>query len=159
MSERLQVHIRWMIRRDMPFVLEMERRGFQYPWSDEDFVRCLRQRNCIGMVAEDCNNVVAYMIYELEKRRIHLQNICVHPDYRRLGIGRQMMDKLMGKLCDNRRNRLYCVVRETNLPAQLFFRDYGLRALMVMRGHFSETSEDAYLFQIRHRAKVREVAK
>ena len=48
----VNVHIRWMIRRDMPEVLQIERTSFEYPWSEEDFIRCLRQRNCIGMVAE-----------------------------------------------------------------------------------------------------------
>ena len=46
------VHIRWMIRRDMAGVLEIEKLGFEFSWSEEDFVRCLRQRNCIGMVCE-----------------------------------------------------------------------------------------------------------
>ena len=53
-SGRLQVpvHIRWMIRRDMAEVLEIERAAFEFPWFEEEFIRCLRQRNCIGMVAE-----------------------------------------------------------------------------------------------------------
>jgi len=49
-KQRLGVHIRWMIRRDMPEVLDIESGSFEFPWSEEDFIRCLRQRNCIGMV-------------------------------------------------------------------------------------------------------------
>ena len=49
---QLRVHIRWMIRRDMAEVLEIERGAFEFPWFEEEFIRCLRQRNCIGMVAE-----------------------------------------------------------------------------------------------------------
>ena len=52
------VHIRWMIRRDMSEVLEIEKSSFEFPWSEEDFIRCLRQRNCIGMVAEFDDRVV-----------------------------------------------------------------------------------------------------
>ena len=48
--EESEVHIRWMIRRDMPGVLEIEKLSFEYPWTEEDFIRCLRRRNCIGMV-------------------------------------------------------------------------------------------------------------
>ena len=32
--------------------------SFEFPWSEEDFIRCLRQRNCIGMVAEHDEQVV-----------------------------------------------------------------------------------------------------
>ena len=55
------VHVRWMIRRDMPEVLGIEQQAFEFPWSDEDFTRCLRQRNCIGMVAEITDSVVAFI--------------------------------------------------------------------------------------------------
>ncbi|MDA8746115.1 ribosomal-protein-alanine N-acetyltransferase RimI, partial [Rubripirellula amarantea] len=58
------VHIRWMIRRDMPAVLAIENKSFEFSWTEEDFIRCLRQRNCIGMVAEENDQVVGFMIYE-----------------------------------------------------------------------------------------------
>ena len=95
------VHIRWMIRRDMAGVLEIEKLGFEFSWSEEDFVRCLRQRNCIGMVCEYEERVVGFMIYELHKNRIHVLNFAVHPDFSRRAVGRQMMDKLIGKLSPN----------------------------------------------------------
>ena len=60
-SSLLPVHIRWMIRRDMPSVLAIEQECFEFPWYEDDFVRCLRQRNCIGMVAELDDKVVGYM--------------------------------------------------------------------------------------------------
>ncbi len=44
-KQELQVQIRWMIRRDMDEVLNIEYEGFEFPWSEDDFVRCLRQRN------------------------------------------------------------------------------------------------------------------
>ena len=40
-TRRTRVHIRWMIRRDMPEVLEIERKSFEFPWFEEDFIRCL----------------------------------------------------------------------------------------------------------------------
>ena len=58
----LGIHVRWMIRRDMHEVIAIEREAFEFPWSEEDFTRCLRQRNCIGMVAELADSVVAFMI-------------------------------------------------------------------------------------------------
>src|ERR671912_367951 len=79
----MPVHIRWMIRRDMPEVLAIEEQSFEFPWSEEDFIRCLRQRNCIGMVAEHNERVVGFMIYELHKTRLHVLNFAVNASYRR----------------------------------------------------------------------------
>jgi len=149
-KQEVRVHIRWMIRRDMLEVLEIEAESFEFPWLEEDFIRQLRQRNCIGMVAEHEDRVVGFMIYELNKTRLHVLNFAVAPDYRRAGVGSQMIAKLVGKLSAQRRTRVVLEVRETNLTAQLFFRACGFRAVSVLRGYYEDTPEDAYLMQYRY---------
>lgn len=146
-EREVRVHIRWMIRRDMPEVLEIERQSFEYAWTEEDFLRCLRQRNCIGMVAEQGDKIVGFMIYELHKLKLHILNFAVHPAYRRRRVGTQMVAKLISKLSSHRRTRITLEVRETNLPAQLFFRQQNFRALRVLRGYYDDSGEDAYLME------------
>ena len=148
------VHIRWMIRRDMAEVLNIESHSFEFPWSEEDFVRCLRQRNCIGMVAEHHERVIGFMIYELHRNRLHILNFCVHPDLRRRRVGDQMIGKLVSKLSPQRRNKIMLEVRETNLDAQLFFRNLGFRAVSLLREFYEDTPEDAYLMQYRYVAQA-----
>jgi len=150
--QQVRVHIRWMIRRDMPEVLDIERGSFEFPWFEEDFIRCLRQRNCIGMVAEHGERVVGFMIYELHKTRLHILNFAVAPEFRRRGVGKQMIEKLIGKLSSQRRTRITLEVRETNLPAQLFFKSASFRAVTVLRAYYEDSPEDAYLMQFRHTA-------
>jgi ribosomal-protein-alanine N-acetyltransferase len=147
----LKVHIRWMIRRDMPEVLAVENESFEFPWCENDFLRCLRQRNCIGMVAEYDDRVIGFMIYELHKSRLHILNFAVGATGRRMGVGSQMIAKLIGKLSTQRRTRILLEVRETNLAAQLFFRASGFRAVSVLRDFYEDTTEDAYLMQYRYR--------
>mgnify|MGYP001005937471 CR=1 FL=1 len=133
--------------------LDIEAGGFEFPWSEEDFVRCLRQRNCIGMVAEHEDRVAGFMIYELHKSRIHVLNFAVAKDYRRRGVGSQMIAKLIAKLSVQRRSRVVLEVRETNLAAQLFFRETGFRAISVLHNFYEDSPEDAYLMQYRFRSK------
>ena len=148
----VRVHIRWMIRRDMTEVLDIENESFEFPWSEEDFIRCLRQRNCIGMVAEYDEQVVGFMIYELHRTRLHVLNFSVADDFRRQGVGRQMVEKLATKLSPQRRTRVLLEVRETNLQAQLFFKALGFRAVSVLRNYYDDSPEDAYLMQYRYHA-------
>src|SRR5262249_10989755 len=110
-KDQVKVHIRWMIRRDMPEVLHTEQESFEFSWTEEDFLKCLRQRNCIGMVAEHNEKVVGFMIYELHKTKLHVLNFAVHPSCRRIGIGRQMVSKLIGKLSSHRRTKITLAVR------------------------------------------------
>ena len=147
--DRVRVHIRWMIRRDMPEVLRAEQASFDFSWTEDDFLRCLRQRNCIGMVAEHEDRVVGFMIYELHKTKLHVLNFAVAPEWRRVGIGTQMVTKLVGKLSSHRRTKITLAVRESNLGAQLFFRGQAFQATRVLRGYYEDSGEDAYLLQYR----------
>lgn len=142
---RTSVYIRWMIRRDIPEVLAIENHSFEFPWSEDQFVSCLRQRNCLGIVAEHDERVVGFMIYELHKNRLHVLNFAVRPEFRRCGVGTSMINKLVGKLSEQRRNRILLEIRETNLAAQLFFRNVGFRAISVLCEFYDESREDAYL--------------
>lgn len=143
-------HVWWMIRRSMPDVCEIEQLCFEFPWSEEEFVRTLKQRNCIGMVAERDDKIVGFMIYELHKNRLHILNFAVLPRLQRTGVGRAMIEKLRSKLSDKGRNRIMVEVRESNLDAQLFFKRMGFRAISVLRDYYDNSTEDAYLFQYRH---------
>jgi len=145
----LTVQIRWLIRRDMPEVLEIEQSSFAAPWSEEDFLGYLRQRNCIGMVAEYNQQIVGFMIYELHKARLQVLNFACSANHRRLGIGSQMVAKLVDKLSQQRRQEILLEVRESNLEAQLFFKKLQFRAVRVLRRHFDDTTEDAYVMRYR----------
>ncbi len=155
-KQAVSVQIRWMIRRDMPEVLKIERESFEFKWTEEDFLACLRQRNCIGMVAEHDNHVVGFMIYELHKTKLHILNFAVAPAFRRLAVGSQMIEKLINKLSQQRRQEIVLEVRETNLQAQLFYQTQGFRAVNVLRSHYADSAEDAYVMHYRLDAEVPE---
>ena len=133
----------------MPAVLGIENESFEFPWTEEEFIRCLRQRDCIGMVAEYSEQVVGFMIYELHRTRIHVLSFAVHPEFRRQSVGSAMISKLVSKLAYQRRNRIVLEVRETNLAAQLFFRSLGFRATGVLRNFYEDSTEDAFMMQFR----------
>jgi ribosomal-protein-alanine N-acetyltransferase len=133
-----------MIRRDMPDVMGIELASFEYAWTEDDFLRCLRQRNCIGMVAERGDAIAGFMIYELHRTRLHLLNFAVHPGVRRAGIGGLLVSKLVYKLCSHRRQKITLAVREGNTAAQMFFRAHRFQAAKVLRGYYEDSGEDAY---------------
>lgn len=145
----IDLMIRWLIRRDMQEVLRIESSSFEYPWTDEDFLCCLRQRNCIGMVAEHDYKVVGFMIYELCRGKLNILNFAVHPDFRRRGVGAGMVERLRDKLHQQRRTQLLLELRESNLDGQMFFRSQGFKAVSVLREHYTDTNEDCYVMQFK----------
>lgn len=156
-AKDVKVQIRWLIRRDMPHVLEIEKASFRSAWNEEDFLSCLRQRNCIGMVAEHDHQIVGFMIYELHKSRLRILNFAVAPWMRRRRVGAQMVQRLVDKLSQQRRKEITLEVRETNLAAQLFFQQQNFRAVTVLRQHYEDTCEDAYLLNFRLLAETEDI--
>ena len=146
----LQLHVRWMIRRDMPEVLDIDLRSFQQTWTEDDFTQALRKRYVIGLVVETIGGpslVVGHVIYELRRNSLQLLRLAVSPEHRRRGVGRRLVHHLTNKLSSHRRNTLEVHVPERLLEAQLFFHHCGLRAASVLRGHCGE-QDDAYLMRI-----------
>jgi len=136
---------RWLIRKDLDRVLEIEQAGFDVPWTEAEFLHTLRQKNCIGSVWEThAGYVVGYTIYELNGGRLELLNLAVDPDYRRTNVGGQMVEKLKTKLHQQRQRELATYVRETNVEAQLFFQSLGFVATGVVNDFYDHCSDAAY---------------
>ena len=141
-------YIRWMIRRDMAEVVDIEHRAFPYPWTEEDFIKALRERNVIGQVAEVEDKVVGYMIYELRKGRIQLLNLAVDIDYRRQGIGTQLLNmhvKRNREAKNQHKRKIVTAVCEMNLDAQKWLASRGFRALCILREYWRGSDRDAYV--------------
>lgn len=152
------VHIRWMIRRDMPSVIDIENNSFAFPWSEDDFMQCLRQRNSIGMVAEVDDRLAGFMIYELNKSQIYLLDFAVDPAFRRCGVGTAMIGKLTSKLSCERRNLIMLHINEENLRGQMFFRASGFKAIGTCRNFYVQPVRDAYAMEYRYVPDVHEIA-
>ena len=130
-KEQIRVHVRWMIRRDMKEVLHTELLAGGLHWDEEEFLRTLRQRNSIGMIAEHGEQVIGHMVYELHKYRLNIVNFAVHPAWQRRGVGVAMAETMVKKLSSHRRTRLTADVPEQCLSMQLFLRAMKFEAVKV----------------------------
>ena len=140
--------VRWLIRRDVSEIL-MAEAACKDPWSEEEILLQLRQRDRIGVVIESPDHeVVGYMVYRLCKERFELLRIAVRYPYRRQGYGRRLLGRLIEKLSQQRRNRIICEVRDDNLTLQLFLQEMGFRCVRVVGDEYrfvyrmKESSDD-----------------
>lgn len=145
--------VRWMYRRDVPAVLDLERivhRG----WDESEFravILCRPAgRKTVGaMVAEAGGGVVGHVVYEVGPDRVHLLGLAVRPDARRRGVGRRLVRHMTDRLNPSARTVLQADVPEGALDVQLFLRRLGFRAARVLRGWYEDPAEDAYLMECR----------
>jgi ribosomal-protein-alanine N-acetyltransferase len=140
------VLVRWMIRRDIPTVLDIELASFEDPWTDKEFMEYLQARTHIGMVAVIADEVVGFMLYDLQANRVQIDSIAVEKSCRRSGIGSCLLAKIRSKLTQQR-SLIRTMVREGNLQALAFFRSSGFVATELVRRPFDNSTEDGYLLE------------
>lgn len=143
---------RWMIRKDLPDVVRIEQLSFDRPWTEAEFINACRSVFIVPRVAQRDNEIVGYMLYELNSRNYKVVNLAVDPKYRREGIGGELMRWLTGRL-SGKRTEVIAEPSERNLPAHLFFRSLGFKGKSVIRDPWN-TGEDAYLMAYRQPSGV-----
>jgi len=131
---------------DLPALLAIERQSFEYPWSADDFRRALAHCRVRGLAAIRGNRFVGYLIYAIRRSDLRLLSMAVAPAARGRGVGRRLAMALLDRLRAHGRRRVSLLVRDRNLPAQLFFRGLRFRAVKVLR-QYLDNGEDAYLMR------------
>lgn len=141
--------IRWMVRRDLKEVIDIENGCFaaNTTWTEDDFLITLKKHDCTGIVYEHDGKLVGFLMYELSKTELFIINVAIHPDYQRKGIGTQLINKLVGKLSFDRRTKIKGMVRDNNLDVQLFLKHLGFKAIQVLKNYYEDFNQDGYLMQ------------
>ncbi|MBE6426226.1 MAG: GNAT family N-acetyltransferase [Thermoguttaceae bacterium] len=152
-NELLRVQLRWMKEIDLDSVYELEQKCSPTPWGPMEFADVLMHSNCVGLVVEFRLQIIGYLIYEMHENALKILNIAVLPEFRRKGVGSQLVARLACFLARHTRQEMQLSVRESNLSAQLFFRSLGFKAVSICRGA-GEQEEDLYVMQYRHKSRV-----
>lgn len=137
--------ISWMYFHQLPEVIAIERASHLHPWTEEEFRRFAQQQGCIFRVALVHGEVAGFMVYLLHDHKIELVNLAVAPKWRLSGIASAMAGHLKRKLSPTR-SKIVTVVRETNLPAQLFLKKQGFRGEATLHEYFDQGSLSGIVF-------------
>jgi ribosomal-protein-alanine N-acetyltransferase len=135
-----------MLSSDYADATEIDRLSFHHPWDSEQYNKALRCPHTIGLVAEYGHCIVGVCLYGVHAEHYHLLRLAVHPDCRRAGVGRILVNRLAAKVTP-KRPRIVLEIPETQLDGQLFLRRMGFRATEVLREWCG--GEDAYAMEYR----------
>ena len=86
--------------------------------------------------------LIAYMDYWLVQSELHLLSLAVHPDFRRLGLGRIMIERIMEATRFVAGKRVKLEVRKNNKAAQKLYTKLGFVVKKIKKGYYSDTGED-----------------
>jgi len=127
--------LRPMTAADLPEVLAIEQRVYEYPWTEGIFRDCLRAGQCCWTIRES-SILVAYGVMSVAVGESHLFNLCVDPDYARQGYGRGLLEHLQGLALRHRATVMFLEVRPSNRAAVGLYRDNGFAEVGLRRGYY-----------------------
>ena len=134
--------VRWRQAGDIDAFMEIETHSSECLWAKEDFLAVFREANMNCFVVTKFGTVVGFLIYEIGRKCYHILNLSVHPDYRRCGVGRILLNKLKSKITEDKAGIRFDV-RETNLIGHLFLKANGFRAEKILYSYFVDYYTDA----------------
>jgi ribosomal-protein-alanine N-acetyltransferase len=131
---------------DVPAVHEIERLSFRTPWPARAFEQELRGNRLARYLAARAGDaVVGFAGVWLMVDDAHVTTFSVHPDWRRQGIGRQLLLNLAELSGTIGARRMTLEVRPSNVAAQALYRAFGFEIVGRRPHYYTDDGEDALI--------------
>ncbi|HKM39023.1 MAG TPA: ribosomal protein S18-alanine N-acetyltransferase [bacterium] len=125
-------------------VMAVERESFSQPWSRDAFkFELIHNEIARYLVAVVQGTVVGYAGMWVLVDEAHVTNIAVLPEWRRQGIAKALLSRLIEIAIAGGADKMTLEVRKSNWGARQLYQDFGFQALGFRRNYYSETREDA----------------
>jgi ribosomal-protein-alanine N-acetyltransferase len=135
--------IRSAVPADAVPLVEIERRCFSDPWSENGFREALESPWTFGLVAQNARGIVGYLIGREVAGTGEVLNLAVAPDSRRRGVARALLRAGLARLRKRRVQEVFLEVRESNQSAQALYLSYGFRPVGQRTAYYRNPKEDA----------------
>jgi ribosomal-protein-alanine N-acetyltransferase len=144
-------YLRRMEPADLLSVLAIENVSFPNPWHESTFRGEIQHRPIsfpYVVVHSVLRKVIGYIIYWQIGEEVQINNIAVHPDFRRLGIGEAVLRQVIEEVKLRGVRLVTLEVRPSNTAALSLYKKIGFRLLTIRRGYYSNPVEDALVLAL-----------
>ena len=134
---------------DLPDLLAIESVSFAQPWSKTSFLSELKKAlpSLYVLRKEISTGILGYICFWLVADEIQMLNLAVHPDYRRQGLGRQLMTFLLFQAKEKGISKVLLEVRPSNQAAIALYHSLGFKILYRRPGYYEMEGEDALVME------------
>ncbi len=131
---------------ELPSVLDIEQRAYEFPWTEGIFKDCLRVGYLCRIIETD-GVVQGYGVLSVAAAESHILNLCIEPAEHGRGLGRSLLRHLLGLAQEYGADTVFLEVRPSNKPALKLYTDEAFNSVGVRRGYYPATQgrEDALI--------------
>jgi len=120
--------LRHMEEGDLAEVMRIERRIYEFPWTESIFRDCLRAGYfCVAYQGDD--GLVGYGVMSIGAGECHLLNISIAAEQQRRGLGRSMVEQLLELARKHRARIAFLEVRRSNTAARRLYLSLGFEEI------------------------------
>jgi len=130
---------------DLDEIVAIENVSYPSPWPKQIFEREIEAQNSYKRIIRFSGSVVAYIVTWTIHDEVHILNIAVHPDFRKIGLGEMLLRDCLGFSSERGLKLAVLEVRTSNSGAIKLYEKIGFRTLRVRKKYYSDTGEDAYV--------------
>jgi ribosomal-protein-alanine N-acetyltransferase len=142
-----------MEERDLIDVVEIEETSGLNRWGYDAYRRELfTNPNSIMMVARNLvpgPEVIGFFAGWIVEDELHVNNVASHRDYRRIGVGRSLMESAIDETRFRGGAEVVLEVRASNEAAQILYRELGFSFVGRRRDYYRFPTEDALVMKLR----------
>ena len=120
---------------DLPAVLQIEEVAYEFPWTMVIFQDCLKM-GYSSWVLELDGCIIAYAVMSIAVGESHLLNLCVHPDYQRMGHGELLLDHMLDLAQKHKAEMAFLEVRPSNETARRLYQNKGFDEVGMRRNYY-----------------------
>lgn len=131
----------------VPQVAALEKICFSDPWSEKSIASELDNPLSCWLVSLEGETVTGYVGSQTVLDQTDMMNIAVHPDFRRQGIARSLIEALTQALKKRGSRALMLEVRASNIPARTLYETLGFAPVGVRRNYYRNPREDALILR------------
>lgn len=137
---------------DIDAILQIEKSSFETPWSRRQFEDEFNNRDLtIPVGAEVSGRLTAYAFLWIIMDECHLANIAVHPEWRRKGIGRELLGQVVEIAREKNCVKMMLEVRKSNRSAIALYEQSGFHKVGIRKHYYRDgflRTEDAVLMDL-----------
>ena len=137
--------LRRIVEDDLQAVMALENACFAVPWSEQSFKSVFRDCDHDFYGLWEGERLIGYYVLFTLYETGDLMNLCVSPDDRRRGFGRELLADATSRASARGAEVLLLEVRQSNAPARALYESDGFLSYGVRRNYYRLPTENAIL--------------